>query len=102
MKEANMNEICSLWNRIEKIDQEIAEFLYQHGYADRPDILDPEKGLIKAGILLTYDFNAARDVLQKVGIEQAEKGRQEISMSAVTLLHRLGDLGEEISGQNKQ
>ncbi len=102
MDKANMHEIYSLLNKIEKIDHEIAEFLCQHGYGDRPDIVDPEKSLIKAGVLLTYDFNAARDVLQKVVIEQAEEGHPETSMSVLVLLRRLGKLGEEISGQNKQ
>lgn len=102
MNGANMRTICSLLNRIEAIDHEIAEFLCQHGYDDRPDIVDPEKSLIMAGILLTYDFNAARDVLRKVKKEQEEKGHQQTSTSALALLHRLGELGEEISGQNKQ
>lgn len=99
MKKANMQESCSFLNRIEQMDQEIAEFLCQHGYDGRLDIVNPEESLIKAGMQLTYDFTAAQDALYKVAKEQEEKGRTEITLSALALSRRLSKLGEEIFGQ---
>ena len=93
-----MQESCSFLNRIEQMDQEIAEFLCQHGYDGRLDIVNPEESLIKAGMQLTYDFTAAQDALYKVAKEQEEKGT-EITLSALALSRRLSKLGEEIFGQ---
>lgn len=97
-----MREICSILSRIEDIDREIVTFLYLYGYDARPEIVDPDTGLIHASTFLDFDLTAAKEVLNKVCKEQKENGHPEVAVRAMELCLRLSDLARDAMGKNTQ
>lgn len=97
----SMHELCSLLSRIENADIEVAIFLHLYGYGERPDIVNPDKSLIRAGAFVKLDATIAKEVLRMVCEEQKENGHPEIAVKAMELCLRLSDLEKEVMGKNK-